>query len=75
MTVQMIEKPSVLAEQRMSTPQTMALTGFAYSTLANWRNKGVGGPPYYKIGPGRNGRVYYLRSEVEAWLSSRRFES
>lgn len=38
----------------------------APGTLANWR-AARRGPPWYDIG----GRVFYKRSELEAWVASR----
>lgn len=38
------------------------------TTQAIWRSRGKPGLPYYKMG----GNVRYKRSEIEAWLESRR---
>lgn len=37
----------------------------SYSTLAGWRTEGIGPKPTIIMG-----RVYYMRSDVEAWLNS-----
>ena len=38
-------------------------------TLANWRNQRVG-PPWLKLGEGRNARVVYAMAEVLAFEKS-----
>ena len=48
------------------------LKHYAPGTLANWRHDG-GGPRFCKPKPG--GRVFYLRSDLDAWLKAARFES
>lgn len=48
-----------------------ALLGLDPRTLTNWRARGFG-PPHYKFGRGRRGYVRYERSEIEAWMASRR---
>lgn len=37
-------------------------------TLTNWRSKGVG-PKFVKLGPGRQGRVFYRVADLEEWLA------
>jgi hypothetical protein len=32
------------------------------------------GPPYLKLGKGRNGKVRYLRSDLDRWLAERRVD-
>lgn len=39
----------------------------SYSTLAGWRTQGIGPKPTIIMG-----RVYYMRSDVEAWLDEQR---
>ncbi len=42
-------------------------------TLAEWRLAKTG-PPYVKLGDGRNARVMYVRAEIVAWLRERRVD-
>ncbi|GAA2118450.1 helix-turn-helix domain-containing protein [Streptomyces synnematoformans] len=42
-------------------------------TLQNWRWLGTG-PPYFKLSPGRGGRVRYRLADVEAWERARTAE-
>jgi predicted DNA-binding transcriptional regulator AlpA len=51
-------------EERIRTPEAAQLLGVSPSTLAKWRKSGTG-PPAHRIG---ERMVYYLRSEVEAYL-------
>jgi predicted DNA-binding transcriptional regulator AlpA len=48
----------------------LAEYGLSYSTAAKMRMRGDG-PPFYKIGA----RVCYRRSDVEAWLDSKKVVS
>ena len=41
------------------------------ATLRNWRSARIG-PPFVKIGPGRNGQVRYRRSELVAYIAQHR---
>lgn len=43
--------------------------GLAVKTLQNWRVRGDG-PPYLKIGSGRNARVLYDPEQTDAWLAA-----
>ena len=56
------------------TRQESERTGIAEKTLSNWRGTGDG-PPYLKIGGGRNARVLYDPEEVDKWLASHRVTS
>jgi predicted DNA-binding transcriptional regulator AlpA len=55
------------------TAEAAEMLGLQPQTLRKWRVKGVG-PPYVRFG-GPSGRVAYRRSEIEAWLRARTFES
>jgi predicted DNA-binding transcriptional regulator AlpA len=46
-----------------------AMLGLSHRTLANWRVQGRG-PSHIKLSPGKRGAVRYMRSDIEAWLSS-----
>ena len=55
----------------MFTPEQLAeKLGTNRNTLAQWRYRGTG-PRYMK----RNGLLWYLREDVEAWLREGRRES
>lgn len=44
------------------------LLGISSATLKTWVSERKG-PSFWKMGTGRGSRVYYQRSEVEAWLN------
>jgi predicted DNA-binding transcriptional regulator AlpA len=44
------------------------LLGVSTATLKTWVCERKG-PHFYKMGTGRGSRVYYRRSDVEAWLN------
>lgn len=46
------------------------LLGVSTATLKTWVCERKG-PHFYKMGSGRGSRVYYQRSDVEAWLNRR----
>ena len=50
---------------RLRAVQAAAYLGVSRSTLAKWRMSG-NGPAYHRCGPRI---VYYLRNEIENWLS------
>ena len=41
------------------------------STLASWRHLGDG-PPFVKTNRARNGRVFYLGTDLISWMEARR---
>lgn len=47
-----------------------AMLGISTATLKTWVCERKG-PSFYKMGTGRGSRVYYQRSDVEAWLNRR----
>jgi len=49
-----------------------AFLGMSVKTLAHYRTKG-NGPLFWK--PTKNGRIYYLRSELVRWRDSRMMKS
>jgi len=51
----------------VGTVQAAQLLGIAAKTLREWRSQRTG-PAALKIGSGRNGRVFYRRSSLEAWI-------
>ena len=53
------------------TPDAARFIGAKESTLEKWRLRGDG-PPFIRIGPRKIG---YLRSDLDAWLVSRRHQS
>ena len=41
-------------------------------TLRDWRSKRCQcGPRYVKLGPGKNSRVAYRQSDLDAWIAAR----
>ena len=42
-------------------------------TLRIWRHQGHG-PPYYKMGKSRNGRIAYRGQDLLDWIEARRVE-
>ena len=44
------------------------------STKQEYRVSGTG-PDFFKAGPGRNARVLYKRSDLEAWMAKFKFQS
>ena len=55
-----------LTSEYLSPAQAAAFLGRSVKTLANYRHKGTG-PAYRK-----RGRIYYLRSDLIAWLDGAR---
>lgn len=55
---------------RLTTAEAARYLGLGKETLQGWRCDGRG-PVFYK--PARF--VYYLRSDLDAWIDSRRFSS
>jgi len=61
--------------ERPLTPRLAAdVLNIDEKRLAKLRTMGAG-PPFLKLGGGRNGRVAYLPSDLRTWLESRRFTS
>jgi hypothetical protein len=52
--------------ERLRPWEAAALIGVSEATLRNWRCQRKG-PAYYVVG-----RVFYVRSDVAAWLKTRR---
>jgi DNA-binding transcriptional MerR regulator len=46
------------------------LLGVSVKTMRRWRHE-MTGPPYKKLGDGRNGRVVYSEADLVEWLESR----
>lgn len=55
-----------MKSEYMSTKEVAADFPLVEGTLKFWRSTDYG-PPSYTSGP--RGRIYYKRSEVEAWLA------
>lgn len=54
--------------QLLDQKQAAHLLGLSPRTMEAWRLTAGGGPHYIKVG----GRVRYRRSDLEAWLDTRR---
>jgi transcriptional regulator with XRE-family HTH domain len=55
----------------MTRRQVSAYTGFSIATLSRWASEDRGPPIAAKLNPHtRNGRLVYLREDVDAWLRS-----
>ena len=61
------------AEPLLLTIDAAAFLGLKPQTLRKWRVTGAG-PPYIRLG-GPLGRVAYRRSDIDAWITARTFES
>lgn len=55
-------------EDRMTRQEAADYIGLSYNTLKNWAVTGDGDLPFHKVGS----RVFYRRSELDAWLESRK---
>lgn len=56
----------MIPAEALTTDDVSAIVGLTASAMTLMRHEHRG-PAYYK-GPGKNGRVYYLRADVEAWM-------
>lgn len=54
-------------DPRFTRQEAAAYLGISRKTLANWASTGRYGLRYHKIGT----RVIYLKSELDAWMTSR----
>lgn len=54
--------------QRLNPKQTAIFLGVTTGTLAVWRSTGRHELPFIKVGH----LVYYLRSDLDEWISSRK---
>lgn len=61
---------TIETDERMTTEEVAEFLGLSPATLETWRTLGKG-PAFVK--PGR--RIFYLRSDVVAYLESRRVRS
>jgi len=59
------------AKRWLTAKEVSEQYGFAYSTLANWRAKGVG-PAFMKRG---NKLIRYSVADIESWLQSHRIRT
>lgn len=62
------EQVGLKLEEILDRKAVAKLLGVSTSTLRNWVCERKG-PHFWKMGTGRGSRVYYQRSEVEAWLN------
>ncbi len=65
------EKQNKMDEQRLDTKQAAEYLGLSPETLATWRCTKRQEIPYLKLGS----RVKYLKSDLDAWLESRKVGS
>jgi hypothetical protein len=64
------------ADDRLSRDEAAREIGTKPKTLANWASLGIGPRPYkVRPGAGRNGAVFYLRADVEAFKSQQLSEA
>lgn len=63
-----------MAKTYNDTEQEADRTSFSKKTFENWRVRGEG-PPYIKVGSGRNARVLYDPEEVDKWLAAQTVRS
>lgn len=62
------EQPGLKLEELLDRKAVAKLLGVSTATLKTWVCERKG-PHFWKMGTGRGSRVYYQRSEVEAWLN------
>jgi len=58
----------------LSTDEAAARLNLKPDTLRQWRYRGCS-PPFYRVGKGPGARCHYRASELEEWLSNKRFIS
>lgn len=58
-----------MAKELLSCKDVYEVYGepFTYSFLERGRRTGEG-PKFLKAGPGRTSKIYYRRSDIEAWI-------
>ena len=61
-------------EEWLTPPKAAELLHLKPKTLQEHRVSGTG-PNFFKAGPGRNARVLYKRSDLDAWMEKFRFQS
>ena len=61
-------------EDWLTPPKAAQLLHLKPKTLQEYRVAGTG-PNFFKAGPGRNARVLYKRSDLDAWMEKFRFQS
>jgi hypothetical protein len=61
-------------EEWLTPPDAAKLIHLTSKTLQEHRVAGTG-PNFFKAGPGRNARVLYRRSDLNAWVGKFRFKS
>jgi len=62
------EKPSDQEDERLTVAEAAAFLRLVPNTLNIWRMTGRYNLPYVRVGR----RVFYLKSDLIAWLDSRR---
>lgn len=60
---------SLSNDQALTTSQVASVTPFSQKTLRQMRCDRTG-PRCFKLGTGKQARVFYLRSDVEKWIRS-----
>lgn len=60
---------SLTDDRLVSTAEAARLLGLAGKTLREWRSA-KSGPAWLKLGAGRQGRVLYRLSSLEAWVKA-----
>ena len=61
-------------EEWLTPPKAAELLHLKPKTLQEYRVTG-GGPKFYKLGPGRNARVVYKRSDLSEWVGQHAYQS
>lgn len=64
---------AALSPARLSSPQAALYLGQSPKTLTNWRYLGKG-PRFHRSGE-KHSRVYYLVTDLNAWIAERAYPS
>jgi hypothetical protein len=61
---------SASIDEVISTVEAARMIGIKPTTLEIWRCRGGKGPKFRKLGTSKQAMVFYVRSDVEAWIQA-----
>ena len=71
-----MSSPHDALSELLTTDQVAAILGLKRNTLEIYRLRGGNlSPPFIKLSPSKRAPVRYRRSDVEAWIAQRTFDS